>query len=204
MSKHMYLKSKTFSIFVSVFRVVYSAIWSEARRWACVCCNSLVVLQQDEARGKKESEQAIVDWLASRVDRLNTVVQVIITVLLNTSITAEYICLALLSGSVLFKSFIHLGSFLFLPYVCIAHIYINHICFSFIISFSREWHICTGATIVVGRCRQQVSFEFTLLLLVVMMVVVYVIYTAPSLSCCDEELRNIIFLSFFLLHSTFF
>ncbi len=176
-----------------------------------MCCNSLVVLQQDEARGKKESEQAIVDWLASRVDRLNTVVQVIITVLLNTSITAEYICLALLSGSVLFKSFIHLGSFLFLPYVCIAHIYIdiyiyiNHICFSFIISFSREWHICTGATIVVGRCRQQVSLEFTLLLLlVVMMVVVYVICAAPSLSCCDEELRNILFLSFFLLHSTFF
>ncbi len=137
----MCFKSKTFSIFVSAFPVVCSTIWSEARRWVCVCCNSLVVLQQDAARGKKESEQANVDWLASRVDRLNSVVQVIITVLLNTSIAAEYICLALLSGSVLFKSFIHLGSFLFLPYVCIAHIYIyvykSHLLFIHYFFFER-------------------------------------------------------------------
>ncbi len=58
---------------------------------------------------------------------MNNIVQLIITVLLNTSIAAEYICLALLSGSVLFESFIHLGLFLFLPYVCIVHTYKPHL-----------------------------------------------------------------------------
>jgi hypothetical protein len=64
------------------------------------------------------------DWLASRLDRLNSIVQVIITVLLNTSIAAESTCLALLSGSVLFESFIHLGLVLSRPYVYIVHTYI--------------------------------------------------------------------------------
>jgi hypothetical protein len=173
-----------------------------------MCCNSLVVLQQVEARGKKKSEQMNDDWLASRLDRLNSIVQVIITVLLNTSIAAESTCLALLSGSVLFESFIHLGLVLSRPYVYIVHTYIYkpHLLSNYYFFFwERKWHVCTGATIVVGRYWQQASLEFTLLLLlIVMMVVVYVIYTAPSLSCCDEELRNIIFLSFFLLHSTFF
>jgi hypothetical protein len=138
---------------------------------------------------------------------LNSIVQVIITVLLNTLIAAEYICLALLSGSVLFELFIHLGLFLLLSYVCIAHIYKPHLLSIRYFFFKRVAYIYmyTGATIVVGRCRQQVSLELTLLLLfIVMMLVVYVIYAAPSLSYSDEELRNILFLSFFLLHSTFF
>jgi hypothetical protein len=130
MSKHMYLNIiDVFYLHVclSVFPFDCSTTYPEARHHVCVCCNSLVVLQQNEARGKKESEQASDEWLARRVDRLNSIVQVIITVLLNTSIAAECICLALLSGSVLFKSFIHLGLFLFLPYVCIAHTYKPHL-----------------------------------------------------------------------------
>ena len=108
------------------------------------CRNSLVVLQQVEARGKKQSEQMNDEWLAIRLDRLNSIVQVVITVLLNTSLAAESTCLALLSGSALFELFIHLGRgffsfFLSLYYIHIycarKYTYINHICFSTVISF---------------------------------------------------------------------
>jgi len=82
------------------------------------------------------------DWLASQpasqVDRLNSIVQVIITVLLNTLI-AECVCLAFLSGSVPFELFIHLGHFLFIPYECITHTYKLHLLS--IILFLKEWHI---------------------------------------------------------------
>jgi hypothetical protein len=150
---------------VSAFPFVYSAIYRERLDVVlCVCCNSLVVLQQNEARGKKKSEQTSGDWLASRVDRLNSIAQVIITVLLNTSIAVECICLALLSGSVLFESFIHLGCFLsfyhiyiymYKPYLLSIHFF-----------FSRVAYTCTGATIVVGRRQQQASLEFALLFIV--------------------------------------
>lgn len=52
-------------------------------------------------------------WPASRFDRLNSTVQVVITVLLNTSIVAECVCLALLSGSVLFDHSFTLVSYSF-------------------------------------------------------------------------------------------
>ena len=64
---------------------------------------------------KEKDREQRVWWLASRFDRLNSmVVLVVITVLLNTSIVAECICLALLSGSVLFDhSFTLVPSFFF-------------------------------------------------------------------------------------------
>ena len=88
------------------------------------------------------------DWLASRLDRLNSGVQVIITVLLNTSSVAESTRLALLSGSVLFESFIHLGLVLSpLAYACMCNAYIyeahllsNHgsVLFIFFFFFERK------------------------------------------------------------------
>lgn len=103
-----------------------------------VCRNSLVVLQQVEARGKKQSEQMNDEWLAIRLDRLNSIVHAVITVLLNTSLTAESTCLALLSGSALFELFIHLGLFSFLSTIriycackCIyIYIYKPHLLFN--------------------------------------------------------------------------
>ena len=158
------------------------------------------------------------EWLAIRLDRLNSIVQVVITVLLNTSLAAESTCLALLSGSALFELFIHLGRgffsfFLSLYYIHIycarKYTYIKHICFSTVISFFfswRVWHICTGATIVIGRYWQQVSLEFTILLLLeVMMVVVYVISTrrrhchTAMRSCAIYILSLVRSLTFYLL-----
>jgi hypothetical protein len=142
------------SVCLSAFPFVRSTTYPEARRCICVCRNSLVVLQQNEARGKKESD----DWLASRVDQLNSIVQVIITVLLNTSIAAECICLALLSGSVLFKLFIHLGLFLFLPYVCIAYVYKPHLLSIYYFFFERMTYMhrcydCCRSTSTTGQPR---------------------------------------------------
>jgi hypothetical protein len=116
---------------------------------------------------------------ASQVDRLNSIVQVIITVLLNTSI-AECVCLALLSGSVPFELFIHLGHFLFLYHMYALRIHTNYICFLLFFFFfeSVVLYVHTGIiTITVSQRRRYFSLEFTLLqLLVVMMLVVYVTY----------------------------
>ena len=87
-------------------------------RCAVIASRSPIERKEERERrgetGEKDREQCVW-WLASRFDRLNSVVVlVVITVLLNTSIVAECICLALLSGSVLFDhSFIHLGLFVF-------------------------------------------------------------------------------------------
>jgi hypothetical protein len=63
----------------------------------------------------------------------------------------------------------------------------------------------TSATVVEGWRRRQVTLYFTLLpLLAVMTVGAYVTYVAASLSCRDEELRNILLSSFFLSLSTIF
>ncbi len=82
-------------------------------------------------------------------------------------------------------------------------IHTNCICFLLFFFQKSSTYIHIGTTITVSQRRQHVSLEFTLLqLLVVMMLVVYVtyiyIYTAPSLSFHDKELRNILFPSFFL------
>jgi hypothetical protein len=91
----------------------------------------------------------------SQAKRLNSIVQVIITVLLNTSI-AECVCLAFSSGSVPFELFIHLGRFLFCimyTYACKLHLLSNEF------SFSKECRIATGSTASTNVCRPHISFE---------------------------------------------
>ena len=113
-----------------------------------------------------------------------------------------------MSGAAVWVSFLLIihspWSFFPLSTICTHYTYIQG-AFAFHSSHfaQNKRQLCAGATVDLDQRRRQVSLEFTLLsMLIVMMVVNYIIYASPSLSCGDEELRNVIFYSFFLLHST--